>query len=402
MIQGSARVSVHIGSKFPVDLLSMVQRLLHPPDASFFLLGPRATGKTTWIGQHFPRAPLYDLLRSDEHLRLSRDPSVFGRECAELPEESWIVVDEVQRIPALLDEVQRLMTTRRQRFVLSGSSARKLKRGGANLLGGRAELLTLFPFTFAELDFDRELDAALEHGMLPLAVTSSRPRAFLKSYVETYVREEVQAEALVRQIGSFVRFLEVAARVNGQVVNVSGIARDAAVARPTVQDYFQILVDTLLAVWLPAWKLKKGVKQVHHPKLYLFDCGVARHLAGMGHLPVHPEERGFLFETLILHELRAHLHYSGADAPVFFWRTHDGTEVDFVVETARGLVAIEVKSAERWDARFGAGIARLRAEHGPLRAAFGVYCGARAVKQDDLRVLPWKTFLKELAQGGIV
>lgn len=380
----------------------MLQRTLPAPDSSFFLLGPRGTGKTTWIGQRFPGAAVYDLLRPGEQLRLARDPGAFGRECAELPQRSWIVVDEVQRVPALLDEVQRLMSERRQRFVLSGSSARKLRRGGANLLAGRAEIRNLFPFTLSELGFERELDTALEHGMLPLAVESARPRGFLKAYVETYLREEVQAEALVRQIGGYARFLEVAARVNAQVVNVSAIARDAAVARPTVQDYFQILVDTLIASWLPAWRAKKSVKQVLHPKLYFFDCGVARHLAGYGHLPLHPEERGFLFETLFLHELRAHLHYGDLDYPVFYWRTREGAEVDFVVETPRGPVAIEVKSTERWDARFNAGLARFRAEHPKLRAAFGVYCGERALRDGDLRVLPWRRFLEELAAGAIV
>jgi predicted AAA+ superfamily ATPase len=380
----------------------MVQRILAPPESSFFLLGPRGTGKTTWIGQRFPGAPVYDLLRSDEHVRLARDPAAFGRECSALPERSWIVVDEVQRVPALLDEVQRLMTARKQRFVLSGSSARKLRRGGANLLAGRAEIRNLFPFTHAELGFERDLESTLEHGLLPLAVAAPKPRAFLKAYVETYLREEVLAEAIVRQIGPFARFLEVAARVNGQVVNVTGIARDAQVARPTVQDYFQILVDTLIASWLPAWRAKRSVKQVAHPKLYLFDCGVARHLAGYGHLPVHPEERGFLLETFLLHELRAHLSYREIDAPLYFWRTHDGTEVDFVVETERGPVAIEVKSSERWDSRFGAGLARFRAEHRKARAAWGVYCGARTLQVGDLRVLPWKSFLKQVAEGEIV
>jgi predicted AAA+ superfamily ATPase len=237
---------------------------------------------------------------------------------------------------------------------------------------------------------------------LPLAVTAPKPRSFLNAYVETYLREEVLAEAIVRQIGPFARFLEVAARVNGQVVNVTGIARDAQVARPTVQDYFQILVDTLLASWLPAWRAKKSVKQVAHAKFYIFDCGVARHLAGYGHLHVHPEERGFLLETFMLHELRAHLHYNEIDAPVHLWRTHDGTEVDFVVETERGPVAIEVKSSARWDPRFGAGLARFRTEHPKLRAAWGVYCGARALQSGDLHVLPWSTFLRRLGEGAIV
>jgi predicted AAA+ superfamily ATPase len=380
----------------------MVQRILSAPNASFFLLGPRGTGKTTWIGQRFPDAPTYDLLRADEHVRLARDPAAFGRECAALPERSWIVVDEVQRVPALLDEVQRLMTARHQRFVLSGSSARKLRRGGANLLAGRAEIRNLMPFTHAELDFERGLEATLEHGLLPLAVAAVKPRAFLKAYVETYLREEILAEAIVRQIGPFARFLEVAARVNGQVVNVTALARDAEVARPTVQNYFQILIDTLIASWLPAWREKKKVRQVAHPKLYLFDCGVARHLAGYGHLPIHPEERGFLLETFLLHELRAHLHYHELDFPMFFWRTHDGTEVDFVVETAKGPVAIEVKSSARWDARFGASLARFRTEHPGTRASFGVYCGARAQEVGSVRVFPWRTFLRELADGAIV
>ena len=375
----------------------MVTRSLEVPDRSFFLLGPRGTGKTTWISERFHDAPKFDLLRADEHLRLSRDPSAFGAECEAYPMGAWIVVDEVQRVPAILDEVQRLMTSRRQKFVLSGSSARKLRRGGANFLAGRAEIRHLFPFTNHELGYTRSLDEALAHGMLPIAVESSQPKRFLKSYVETYLREEVQAEALVRQLGGFARFLEVAARINGQVANVSGIARDAQIARPTVQDYFQILIDTLLAAWLPSWRSKKTVRQVLHPKLYLFDCGVVRHLAGYGHLHVHPEERGFLFETYLLHELRAYIEYRGLDYPVFYWRTHEGTEVDFVIETAKGLVAIEVKSGSRWERSYLAGLARFRNDHPKLSVkCLGIYAGERGLVIDGVRIFPWLAFLKEL------
>ena len=381
----------------------MHTRSLTAPKRSFFLLGPRGTGKTTWIQQEFADATRYDLLQSSESLRFSRDPGLLGTECDALPAEAWIVLDEVQRVPALLDEVQRLMTRRRQRFVLSGSSARKLRRGGANLLAGRAEVRHLLPFTNQELGWRRPLAAALEHGMLPLAVETDRPRAFLTSYVETYLREEVQAEALVRQIGSFARFLEVAARMNGRVVNVSGIARDAAVARPTVQDFFQILIDTLIGFWLPAFRKKKEVAQVAHPKFYLFDCGVARHLAAYGHLPVHPEERGLLFETYLLHELRAFLHYRELDYPVFYWRTPDGAEVDFVIETASGVMLLELKSGARWDRKAAAGIMRFREAHRGLTvSAFGVYDGERALVDDGLRVLPWRTFLRELWDGSLI
>ena len=381
----------------------MFARNLPPRDASFLLLGARGTGKTTWIQQHFASAAQYDLLLASESLRLARDPSLFQKECMALPDGAWIVVDEIQRVPALLDEVQSLMTKKRQRFVLSGSSARKLRRSGANLLAGRAEVRAMFPLVADEIDDDRPLDDVLTQGMLPLAVTGKRPRAFLKSYCDVYLREEVQAEALVRQIGPFARFLEVAARANGQTVNVSNIARDTGIARQTAEEFFQILVDTLLANWLPAWKLKKAIKQVAHPKFYLFDSGVARQLTGQSHLSLGAEERGFLFETYLLHELRAWLHYHDRDDPLAYWKTYDGQEVDFVIETDKGLVAIEVKSADRWDPRWNRGLSALRERHpGGLRAAYGVFAGERAMQIDDVLVLPWRQFLRRLWQGELL
>lgn len=381
----------------------MLTRRLQPPQDSFFLLGARGTGKTTWIRQHFPATAHYDLLLASESMRLARDPSLFRAECYALPDGEWIVVDEVQRVPALLDEVQHLMTKKRQRFVLSGSSARKLRRSAANLLAGRAETCNMFPLASVEIGDERELDLVLTEGMLPLAVTRARPAAFLRSYCDVYLREEIQAEALVRQIGPFARFLEVAARMNGQTTNIAGIARDAGIARQTAQEFFQILVDTLIANWLPAWKLKRAVKQVAHAKFYLFDTGVARHLAGQAHLPMHAEERGFLLETFLLHELRAFLHYSELEYPVTYWKTHDGTEVDFVVETRDGLVAIEVKSAPRWDNRWNFGLVKLR-ELQPkgVRALYGVYTGERALVQDGVHVLPWREFLRRLWQGRLL
>ena len=381
----------------------MFARQLVPPESSFFLLGARGTGKTTWIRHHFPHARSYDLLSSAESLRLARDPSLLTAECSALPEAAWIVLDEVQRVPQLLDEVQNLMTTRQQRFVLSGSSARKLRRSGANLLAGRAEMRHMFPLTSAEAGLDRPLDDLLVEGMLPLAVTRKRPAAFLRSYSEVYLKEEVQAEALVRQIGPFHRFLEVAARLNGQTVNIAGIARDAGIARQTATDFFQILVDTLLATWLPAWKLKRAVKQVAHPKFFLFDTGVARTLSGTAHLDLHPEERGALLETFLLHEMRAYVHYHDLEYPIAYWKTHDGSEVDFVIETPTGLVAIEVKSGTRWDSRFHAGMRALRERMGKGTVrAFGVYTGPRALVTDAVRVLPWKEFLASLWAGDLL
>ncbi len=381
----------------------MFHRDLFVPKTSFFLFGPRGTGKSTWIRKNVRAELSYDLLQTSESLRLNRDPSAFGKECSAAKGGAWIVVDEVQKAPMILDEVHRLIEERKQKFVLSGSSARKLKRGASNLLAGRAEVCHLFPLVSKEVGFTRSVDEALEHGMLPMAVTGNRPESFLRAYVETYLREEVQAEALVRQIGGFARFLEVAARMNGQVVNASGVARDAGVARQTVQDYFQILVDTLIGSWLPAWKLKKPAKQVAHPKFYLFDCGVARHLAGFGHLAVHPEERGALLETYVLHEIRAYLHYNDLHYPIFYWRTHQGTEVDFIIESRSGVLVLEVKASTRWSSWDNAGLVRFRDDHPELKIrTVGVYRGARALKEKEVTVQPCEEFLRSLWGGELV
>lgn len=387
---------------FDVKSFSMFSRHLPPAKNTFFLLGPRATGKTTWIRQNFPDAHRYDLFDNAEAARLRRDAGAFYRECAARPEEAWIVVDEVQREPELLNEVQRLMTDRRQRFVLSGSSARKLNRGGANLLGGRASVRRLLPFTSAELDFARPLPSILAHGMLPLAVERDDPDDFLDAYVGTYLREEIQAESLVRRIANFSRFLEVAGRINAQPVNAAGIARDVGVSRPTVLDYLQILIDTLLATWVTSWRPKRGVAESSHPKLYWFDCGVARRAAGFGRTAVHPEERGFLFETYVLHELRAHLHYGGAGRDVRTWRTRDGAEVDFLVDTDDGVTAIEVKSGDRWDRKFHRGFERFCAQYPDLTVRrIGVFDGPHEQSFDDVRVLPWAAFVRALRKGEI-
>ena len=265
----------------------MFTRLLNPLDSSAFLFGPRGTGKSTWIANHFPNATVYDLLSTSESLRLSTEPGALYKEVASLPTESWVVLDEVQKVPALLDEVHRLIETRGLRFVLSGSSARKLRRGGTNLLAGRARVTNLYPLVSAEMGFQRDIDTSLRFGNLPIAVTGTDAESYLRSYAETYLDQEVRAEAFTRNVGAFARFLQVAARQNGQVTNVSSIARDASVSRQTVQTYFEILVDTLVGSWVHPWKLKQATKQVASPKFYLFDCGVARALSQTATLSAH-------------------------------------------------------------------------------------------------------------------
>lgn len=375
----------------------MYTRELQRPQGSFFLLGPRGTGKSTWIRQHFPDARYYDLLNTSERLRLEREPRAFYREVSGGAPGDWVVIDEIQKVPALLDEVHALIETKRLRFVLSGSSARKLRRGASNLLAGRATVEHLYPLVSAEVGYEEVGVDPLEYGSLPLALTSGDPVAFLTAYAETYLQEEVRAEALTRNIGDFSRFLEIAARQNGQVTNVAGLARDAAVSRPTVQNYFSILEDTLLGFWLPPWKLKTATRQVGHPKFYLFDSGVARALSGRLPYPASSEEKGALLETWVLNELRAYLSYRKLRYPLHYWRTHDGSEVDVFLETREGFLAIEIKSSVRWDKRFNRSLRSLKNFLGekPLRC-LGVFLGERASQWDDIEVLPMMDFLRRL------
>lgn len=378
----------------------MYARKLAPPVATTLLLGPRATGKSTWLEQVLPGATRFDLLDTRLARDFAADPSRFAREIEALPDESWVVVDEVQKVPALLDEVHRLDGRRGRRFVLSGSSARKLKRGGANLLAGRAIRREMFPLVSAEVGGVLPIER-LAFGSLPRVLGLARPHAYLESYVDTYIREEVQAEALTRSIGGFSRFLEIAARQNGQITNVSNIARDAQVARPTVQGYFEVLVDTLLGFWLPAWKLKPRTKVHTHPKFFFFDAGVGRTLTRRLAYPPTLEEQGTLFETVLLHELRAFLSYSGLSYPLAYFRTHDDVEADLVLETSKGHVALEFKSSEHWRSSFGAGFHRLREELTGLRC-IGVFLGERAQQGDGYRVLPYPQFLERLWSGELI
>lgn len=381
----------------------MYARLLPTPTRPIFLFGPRGTGKTTWIRHRFPDAATYDLLDTGEALRLSKTPGALYRELADRPPESWAVIDEVQKVPELLNEVHRLIVDRGLRFVLSGSSARKLRRRGVNLLAGRALNRNLFPLVSAELDFDLDVERALAYGMLPMAVTGEDPADYLRTCAETYLMQEVQAEALTRNLGAFARFLEIAARQNAQATNATSIARDAGIDRRTVQSHFEILSDTLVGFWLPAWKLKAATKQVRQSKFYFFDAGVARALSGR--LPYAPsqEEAGPLLETFVLNEIRAFLSYSGRHYRPCYWRSYDNAEVDVLCETAAGFAAIEIKAAGRWDRRFNRGLRRVR-EHLGERATtcYGVHLGPRPARWDDVQVLPVLDFLERLWNGEVL
>lgn len=378
----------------------MFTRRLTPPKSTTLLLGPRATGKSTWIESVLPDARRWDLLDTQLALELAKEPGRLARQVEALPPGGWVVIDEIQKVPALLDEVHRLDGKQGRKFLLSGSSARKLKRGGANLLAGRALRKDMFPLVSSEMGRVLSLDE-IPLGCLPRVIDSDNAQPYLESYVDTYIREEVQAEALTRNIGGFARFLEVAARQNGQVTNASSLARDAQVARQTVQGYFDVLVDTLLGHWLPAWKLKRATKLVAHPKFYFFDAGVARALTGRLAYPPTPEEMGALFETWLLHELRAFLSYAGLSYPLAYFKTHDDVEVDVLVETKNGFLALEFKTSPRWRPAWGRGFHRLSEELKHVRC-IGVFTGSRREAADGYEVWPYQDVLRALWDGSLV
>ena len=382
----------------------MFPRLLPPPRSSFFLFGPRGTGKSTWIRSTLEDAFVVNLLAADVMLRYERDPAEFRAEVLAHPRSRWIVIDEVQRAPRLLDEVHFLMEEKGyKKFALTGSSARKLKRGAANLLAGRAVVKNLFPLTSAEMNFSVPPAQLLRFGAMPLSVNAPDNEAreeFLRAYVTTYLAEEIKAEGLVRNLGSFSRFLEVASLAAGQTTNLSGIARDAGVSRDTVRGYFEVLVDTLVGSWLPAWRPRAKIKEVALPKFYWFDPGVLHAAAGGFDQPRPADWDGVLLEHLVHHEIRSHLQYAGIKGTLGYWAVPSGNEVDFVWWHGRNIVAIEVKNGREFRRDWKKGIDALRA--GATVKSYIVYRGTRELELESTRVLPLETFLRRLHAGEIV
>ncbi len=379
-------------------------RQLKKPIRSFFLFGPRATGKSTWLKKHLPHSLHFDLLRNDMYFTLSGDPKAFcERVLAVNPKKTWIIVDEIQRIPVLLNDVHSLMENEGYQFALSGSSARKLKRGQANLLAGRALVKHFFPLIFAEYQNTISLEDILQFGTLPNVVNDSDTRIEqLEAYVGTYLREEIKEEALTRNVQSFNRFLEIAGLMNGQVTNLANISRDAAVPRATVSTYFEILIDTLLGSWLPAWKPRAKVKEISHPKFYFFDCGVVRAIQKLLRDKMSNEEKGYLFETFIINELRAYLSYQNVGGDLFYWRTQDGIEIDCIWQRGKQIVALEIKSTPQWKSEYQAGFKSLLASEINIKKCYGIYCGNDILKKEFGLVLPWHVFLKRLYEGEIL
>lgn len=385
-------------------------RLLNPPDRSFFLFGPRGVGKSTWLKDSLPKAKFLDLLDSSLYLELSRDPSRLGALIGPSAENAWVVLDEVQKIPDILDEVHRLIENKGYRFALCGSSARKLRRKGTNLLGGRALTREMSGFSWKELGNRFNLDFSLQWGLLPWVQLDRENAAdILNSYVNTYIKQEIKEEGIVRSLPPFLRFLGIAGQLNGQLINAQNISREASVPRSSVDVYFSILVDTLLGHFLPAFRPNAKVREQSHSKFYWFDPGVARAAAGLLFDPADRLWLGTALETLVYHELRTFNHVWNKNRGIYYYRTGSGVEIDFVVETRKAqasstsqVICIEVKLSERWDRRWEQPMRSLK-ETGKIRVEkmFGLYTGRRTYHFDGVDVLPIKDFFERLHQGEV-
>jgi predicted AAA+ superfamily ATPase len=381
---------------------AVLQRILVAPKGSFFLFGARGVGKSTWARETLAGAHRFDLLDEGLFQSLLADPALFGAELRTLEPGRWVVVDEVQRIPGLLNEVHRAIEELDLRFALLGSSARKLKTAGTNLLAGRALWRTMYPFVPQELGAAFDLESTLQFGSIPLIVASADRAATLAAYVQLYLREEIRGEALVRNLPGFVRFLPIAALAHGQVVNVAAIARDAGTARATVQGYLQILEDTLLARRLAAFETRLRVRERKHPKLYWLDPGLVRAVKKqLG--AVSSEEAGSLFEGWIHTLLRAH----GETGPLFdeiaYWAPAEtrSVEVDFLLQRGGEHLALEVKAGARFAPAWLSGLTAI-GELPRLARRVLVYTGTRELRTaEGIEVWPLAKLLAALAGGTL-
>jgi predicted AAA+ superfamily ATPase len=382
-----------------------IQRILRidlPARQSAFLWGPRKTGKSTYLRSAFPDSLRFDLLQTDLMLELAKRPARLREQLLATPPESLrspVILDEVQKVPQLLDEVHWLIENRGLSFVLCGSSARKLKRGGVNLLGGRAWRYEMYPLVSPEIG-DLDLLRALNRGLVPAHYLGPGYRRSLDAYVVDYLKEEVFDEGLTRNVAAFSRFFEAMAYSHGDLTNYANIARDCGVDAKTVKEYYQILVDTLLGTFVEPWK-KRQERQVigKAPKFYLFDVGVAGALTHRRIAEERGESFGRALEHFVLMEIQAHRSYRELGYGVHFWRTKSGFEVDFVL--GDGEVAVEVKGTSRVDPSDLRSLRAFVADHRPRRAI--LVCNERAPRLvEGIEVLPWREFLNRLWAGRVL
>ena len=376
--------------------------LPHPGRETFFLWGPRQAGKTTLLKAQYGDCRWVDLLKADEFRRYMANPEYLRQEIEADGVEpgTQIVIDEVQKVPALLDEVHWLIENRGLHFALCGSSARKVRRGAANLLGGRAIRYELHGLTAAEIGPDFDLDRLLNHGYLPRMFESERPSRLLDAYVADYLKEEVAAEGLVRNLPVFSGFLDAAALSDGELINFANIGTDCGATGPTAKSYFAILEDTLLGRWLPAYRKQPKRRMIATPKFYLSDVGVVSRLARRGRVLPGSVAYGRAFENWVFHELSTYLDYGDSGDKLSYWRLSGGTEVDFVIGDMR--VAVEAKASAKIVSRHLKGLRSLKQDHPAVGKRVVVCLETRARRTDDgIDILPAHTFVQQLWEGSL-
>jgi predicted AAA+ superfamily ATPase len=365
---------------------------------SAFLWGARQTGKSTLLKMLYPEAQYFDLLLNDEFERLQRNPALLREILSSADPSSMTIIDEIQRIPALLNEIQWLIVNHNRKFILSGSSPRNILRSGANLLGGRAIRYELYPLVYPEIN-DFDLLKALNNGLLPRHYLSSNPKKLLSAYIGSYLKDEVMTEARTRNVSSFTRFLEVAAFSNGEMVNYSNIASDCGVSAPTIKEYFQILEDTLTGRFLPSFQKKPKRRVILAPKFYYFDVGIANYLLKRGRIELGSESFGRAFEHFIYQEIYAHCSYSDINYPIYYWRTASQLEVDFVLGDHE--VVVEVKSTPLANIRHFKGLNSFADEYKVKRIIL-VTNDPYPRQVDKISIMPWRIFLEKLWNGEII
>jgi len=370
------------------------------PRESMFLWGPRQTGKTSLLRETYPTSIWYDLLKTDLYVRFHTRPELLREELLAIVTPQIVVIDEVQKVPAILDEVHWLMENTRHRFVLCGSSARKVRRGHANLLGGRAVRHELFGLVSKEAGEEFNVVRMVNRGYLPRHYMSANPERLIRSYVLDYLKEEIAAEGMVRQLPAFANFLNAASLSDGELVNFTTIARDCAVSSPSVKAYFQILEDTLLGSFLPAYTKRPKRRVIQSPKFYFSDVGIVNHLAKRGPLQPATELFGKAFENWVHHELKAYQSYSGRYKDVSYWRLASGIEVDFIVGDME--VAIEAKGSTRPNSDHLRGLREIAADHKVSRRILVTMEDRARRTEDGIDILPAKTFAHRLWNGQLV
>ena len=365
---------------------------------SIFFWGARQTGKSTLLKTLFPNALWFDLLLSDEYERLSKKPELLREIILANRNVSLVIIDEIQRLPDLLNEVHWLISNHKVRFILSGSSPRKILRGGFNLLGGRALRYELYPLISVEIpDFD--LIRALNHGLLPRHYDSANPRKLLSSYIGSYLQDEIVAEARIRNVHTFSRFLEVAALTNGEMINYTNIASDCGISAKTIKEYFQILEDTLIGRYLHSFQKRPKRRVITAPKFYMFDIGITNYLLNRTKIEKGTELFGKAFEHFIYQEIYAHSRYSDVNYPMYYWRTASQIEIDFVLGDHE--VAIEVKATDQATVRHLKGL-KAFAEEYDVKKLILVSNDPLPRLVDDIEILPWKIFLERLWKDEII